>query len=850
MYLSVPTYAFAYYLRPQTLPMRLIFTLLLLCANLTPLLAQYLVEGKVVDAVTNQPLPFVNILINDQKSGTITDIDGRFRIAQAEPIRQLRLSYVGYENQLQTVVAGASKITIQMQRKTAVLQEIAVVAGENPAHRVIREAVRQRDANNPEKLANFRYTAYNRFVVTIDSADQPMNDSIRVVQMKDSVRYDSSYYEVAQFFRKRDLFLTESLSERDFVAPNLSHEKVLATRTSGIKNPMFVMLSSQLQSFSFYPDYISILDVRYLNPISPGSTSRYFFHLEDTLYDDRDSIYVISFKPMKGSNIQGMKGLLYIHTAGYAIQNVLAEPADSVAGLNIRIRQQYKRIDGRKWFPAQLNTDIYFANLSLGNNVRPAAIARSYLANIELNPGLRKRDLGINGTEILPDANNKSLSFWEAYRPDSLSDRDQETYRFIDSVSTQFKLEQRLRWALALSTGRLPVGPIDIRLRDVLGGSRYEGFRMGVGVATNDKLSRWVSVGGYAAWGFHDKQGKYGLNTDFYFDRRKRYSLSVYGHNDLIVNGGYQLFNNETALINAHPDRLVYFFNQFFDRERAVGAKFRFLNVRYWSGEIGFKGSFREQTPWFHYRYVPLAPGYAWGEPLPEAVGAPAFNYRELGVQLRYAFREKTLRLLDREYTIENRYPIVHLSYQRGLKIMGGDWDYHRLVGRVEKSFVIRNAGVLSAVVTGGAAWGPESLPIQQLFYLRGIGRTNGIFVPFAFQTFDMHEFAGNQFGEVHLRHNFESLFFKTEKQQPIFALHHSSGWSRLSQPGDHYFTEAERFPAKVADLRNGYHESGLSLSNILIFNGRWGVGFFYRYGAYTSPQWRDNLAVKLVLQP
>lgn len=830
--------------------MRLFFTLLLLCANLTPLLAQYLLEGKVLDATTNQPLPFVNILINNQKSGAITDIDGRFRISQAEPIRQLRLSYVGYENHTQNISPGTSKISIQMQRKTAVLQEIAVVAGENPAHRIVREAVRRRDENNPEKLANFRYTAYNRFVVTVDSADQHMDDSVRVIQMKDSVRYDSSYYEVARFFRKRDLFLTESLSERDFVAPDLSHEKVIATRTSGIKNPMFVMLSSQLQSFSFYPDYISILDVRYLNPISPGSTSRYFFHLEDTLYDGSDSIYVLSFRPMKGSNIQGMKGLLYIHTAGYALQNVLAEPADSVAGLNIRIRQQYKRVDGRKWFPEQLNTDIYFANLSLGSNVRPVAIARSYLTEIQLNPGIRKRDLALNGTEILRDATNKPIGFWEPYRPDSLSERDLETYRFIDSISTQFKLEQRLRWALALSTGRFPVGPIDIRLRDVFGGSRYEGLRLGMGLATNDKVSPWFSVGGYAAWGFHDKQGKYGLNTDFYFDRRKRTSLSLYGHNDLIVNGGYQLFNNETALINTHPDRLVYFFNQFFDREKALGAKFRFLNWRYLSGEVGFKGSYREQTPWFRYRYVPLAPGYAWGEPLPEAMGAPAFNYREWGVQLRYAFREKTLRLLDREYTIENRYPIVYASYQRGFKLWGGDWDYHRLVGRIEKNFVIRNAGVLSAVINAGAVWGPESLPIQQLFYLRGIGRTNGIFVPFAFQTIDMHEYAGNQFAELHLRHNFESLLFRTEKQQPIFAIHHNSGWSRLSSPGDHYFTEPATFPARAVDMRLGYHESGFSISNIQMLDNRWGLGVFYRYGAYQSPTLRENFAIKLVLTP
>lgn len=834
--------------------MRLIFTLLLLCANLTPLLAQYLLEGKVLDATTNQPLPFVNILINDQKSGAITDIDGRFRISQAEPIRQLRLSYVGYENRIQTIAAGVTRLNIQMQPKTAVLQEIAVVAGENPAHRIVREVLAQRKYNHPEKLNSFQYTAYNRFVLSIDTTTFTMMDTVdRVIKVSKTgdttIVYDSSYYEFSQFFRKRDMFITESVSERSFMAPDLSYDKVIATRTSGINNPMFLLLATQLQSFSFYDDQISILSAKYLNPISPNSTSRYFFNLEDTLYDNVDTIFVLSFKPKSGKNFLGMKGLLYIHTGGYAIQNVIAEPADSLPGLKIKIRQHYERINGERWFPVQLNTDIGLASVDL-EGATFTGLSRSYLKDIKLNPPLKRRDIVVLGAEVLRDATNKPIGFWEPYRPDSLSERDQETYRFIDSVSAENKLEQRLRWALALSTGRFPLGPIDIRLRDVLGGNRYEGVRLGIGLATNDKISPWFSVGGYAAWGFHDKQGKYGLNTDFYLDKRKRYTLSLYGHNDLVVNGGYQLFNNETALINTHPDRLVYFFNQFFDRERALGAKFRFLNLRYWSGEIGFKSSFREQTPWFHYRYVPLAPGYDIGAPLPEAVGAPAFQFRELGVQLRYAFREKTLRLIDREYTIENRYPIVYASYQRGLKLWGGEWDYHRLVGRIEKNFVIRNAGVLSTVVSAGAAWGPESLPIQQLFFMRGIGRTNGLFVPFAFQTIDMHEYAGNQFAEVHLRHNFESLLFRTEKQQPVFAIHHNSGWSRLSNPTDHYFTEAARFPARAVDMRLGYHESGFSVSNIQLLDNRWGVGVFYRYGAYQSPTLRENFAIKLVLTP
>ncbi|MDP2187676.1 MAG: DUF5686 family protein [Sphingobacteriaceae bacterium] len=815
--------------------------------------AQYLLEGEVVDADNKQPLPFVNMLLNEGKTGVITDINGRFRINHPQPIRSIKLSYVGYEMLTYSPPEGRTKVTISLTKKAFGLQEVSIIAGENPAHRVIQEAVRRRNDNHPEKLNSFRYTAYNRFVVTIDTSKQPLVDTISTVVIKrkdqpDSLIVDSSDYEFARFLRARDLFLSESVSEKTFRAPDISQEKIVATRTSGVQNPIFLLLSSQFQSFSFYNDYISILSIRYLNPISPGSTSKYFFQLQDTLYDGRDSVFVISFEPRKSSNISGMKGLLYIHTQGYALQNVLAEPADSIEGFQMRIRQHYDLIEGQRWFPTQLNTTILLLGAELDGLI-PVAIANAYLSNIEINPPVKRGDISLNGSEVQPDATKKPDAYWEEVRRTGLSERDWETYRFIDSISTQFKLERRFRFALAVSTGRLPIGPIDLRLRDILSGNRYEGLRLGMGVATNDKVSRWFSVGGYAAYGFRDRQGKYGLNTDFFFDPRKKYSLSFFGHNDLLASGGYQLFNNHTGLINTNPDQLTQFFTRYFDREQALGARFRFLNVRYLSGDISFKGSYRQQTPWFHYRYLPLAPGYPTAT-LPEAAAPPAFNYREAGVQLRYAFREKTLRMADREITVESRYPVVYLNYQKGFEAWGGDFDYHRLLMRVEKDFIIRNAGVFTAVGTAGAVFSNSSLPLQQLFFMRGTGRTNGFMVPLNFQTFDMNDYAGNRFAQLHLRHNFESLLFKTTKQQPIFALHHNSGISFLDAPGDHYFTDQANFVARVADMRLGYHESGMSLTNILLLGNRWGVGLFYRYGPYSASRARDNFAIKLALTP
>jgi hypothetical protein len=49
--------------------------------------------------------------------------------------------------------------------------------------------------------------------------------------------------------------------------------------------------------------------------------------------------------------------------------------------------------------------------------------------------------------------------------------------------------------------------------------------------------------------------------------------------------------------------------------------------------------------------------------------------------------------------------------------------------------------------------------------------------------------------------------------------------------------------------MEKGYIESGFRLLHILKLNyTTFGVGVFYRYGAYQNPKLEDNFAVKMVL--
>jgi len=65
------------------------------------------------------------------------------------------------------------------------------------------------------------------------------------------------------------------------------------------------------------------MDRNLINPIGKGSINRYNYRLEDTIYSFLpDTLFVISYCPEKGKKFDGLTGILYINTNGFAIQNV------------------------------------------------------------------------------------------------------------------------------------------------------------------------------------------------------------------------------------------------------------------------------------------------------------------------------------------------------------------------------------------------------------------------------------------------------------------------------------------------------------------------------------------------
>ncbi len=91
------------------------------------------IDGKVIDATNNEPLPFANVLVKGTSIGATTDFDGKFSITGLEPgFITLEATYVGYRNQSSAEIllsnVKPSFVEIAMQSAGVALAEVEVRA--------------------------------------------------------------------------------------------------------------------------------------------------------------------------------------------------------------------------------------------------------------------------------------------------------------------------------------------------------------------------------------------------------------------------------------------------------------------------------------------------------------------------------------------------------------------------------------------------------------------------------------------------------------------------------------------------------------------------------------------------
>ncbi len=84
------------------------------------------VQGVILDAISSDPLPGVNVLVKGTNRGTAADFDGNFVLADLSEGEVLVFTYIGYLTQ-EYVVRGSERVTIRLQEDVSALEEVVVI---------------------------------------------------------------------------------------------------------------------------------------------------------------------------------------------------------------------------------------------------------------------------------------------------------------------------------------------------------------------------------------------------------------------------------------------------------------------------------------------------------------------------------------------------------------------------------------------------------------------------------------------------------------------------------------------------------------------------------------------------
>jgi len=764
------------------------------------------------DQISGEGVPFAKITGSGLQA-QLSDIDGAF-VLKSDP-SSIGIKAYGYRDTLVLLSSVVNK-EIYLAPILQEIEEVVVKAGENPAHRIIQGAIDNRKKNDPLRNDAFRYESYSKFI--FDANREKLDSSLAKLE-------DSTALKVFEFFNQQHIFMLESASKRTFIPPDKDKEEIIAYKISGLKNPLFSTFANEMQSFSFYDEEIAILGRKYVSPIASGGIRRYLFILEDTLITNQDTTFTIFYRPRKGTNFNGMSGYLYISTSGFAIEKVIARPSESI-GFQAEIIQEYEKVNGTKWFPSKLSTEIKLPGTISVNGIDLVGKGSTYIKNVEIGPeDISKR--GFNNISVItdPNAGDVGEDKWNELRQYKINEREERTYEMIDSLSQAENLEQKLDLLTSALSGKIPLGKyINLDIARLLNFNQYEGFRLGMGLETSERLLKNVVLGGYAAYGFRDKGFKYGGYSTWHISRKKGVSLKLRYQDDVTERGGVHFMNDGFNL--SSPSLMRHFFIEQMDRQRLA------------EGVLGWNILANVRVSAIaNYQRVATTNSYQF---LMSEGTINSFDQAEVGGELVWNIREKVMLLGNQRISKGTEWPRIQLRVMSGISGIGdSQFDYVKSSFSIQQKINLLGLGSFSWNICADHLEG--TAPLLYAFRGNGTGRQWNLSVSETFETMPASRFFNTSQVALYTRLNFQAFKTKAKWNEPQISLHHAIGYGE--------FLGKERHPSNFESMDKGYFEGGLLLNGLLISNfSGIGIGVFYNYGSYSSSDWKQNIYPKVTL--
>jgi len=281
-------------------------------------------EGIITDQETGEVLPYASVYVSGTNRGTVTNLDGKFILKLKPGNHTLKLRYIGYKSDSISVqIPFSGRLGLELKKQSIVLAEVVITAGEDPAYRIIRQAI-ARKKENKKGLNNFKYDAYSKKVMT--SAGE-----VAMVEEAFAIGYNKTGEWEKEFIQKTHV--TEN------------------RKTSG-GNVQIMIGNTYYLDFS--SDTLNIMQNKVFLPLADNAFDYYDYKLLKTVEYDDYSVYTIRVIPL--SDIQPLvKGEINIEGKTFSLTSIELENNEGIRfpyvnDFVVNFRQSLGLI-GKYWLP-------------------------------------------------------------------------------------------------------------------------------------------------------------------------------------------------------------------------------------------------------------------------------------------------------------------------------------------------------------------------------------------------------------------------------------------------------------------------------------------------------------------
>jgi len=690
------------------------------------------------------------------------------------------------------------------------LREVEVKLKYNPAVPIIKKAIQNRYENGQFSNEHFSYISYQKMIFTGD------------------INKDSE---------KNHLFFMETVTQNYFKKPAKTYEKVIAHHTAGLKDPIVSIFLAKQQTINFYErDFVEIFEATYINPISKSALTIYDFRLEEVIIQEKDTLFVVSFAPKAKAHFKSLSGEIWISSQNFAFTKIKVKPFDKALGFSFTLSQEYEKQKNNTYFLKEMFFQWNFLNAGVKvehTDVFTKAVLRSEkkIMEIDFESRLRSRDFGLVDIEEDLECETVQKKILDTYRPADLTERELNTFVLVDSVVKPYKPDKKLESLKIWVTGKVPVRFVNIDIMQILHFNAVENVRLGVGVYTNNRLSKVVNFGGFFGYGFKDKTWKWGGELGFNIIRSRDCKITFQYYANLMESGGTDFFNRDYTLFSGEFYR-TWLFKQFY-RSNALGVTAQSRITRWLTGYVS---SFYSANKTMY--------DYSFRQPFSNETPTPySFDdfYVKMGV--RFAFRERFWGSENYYFYSVSPFPVFVLQYTRGMKgVLHSGFNYNRVDVKV---LYRKNWKILGFTnLTLFAGFIDRELPAPLLLNQRAGFYPIGVDGADQFGVMRADEFLSDKYVSLFVRHNFGRMT-QNKKFSPRIVVCQGIGFGGLKNANIHAGINPKT-------MEKGYFESGVMINDLLVIKGllSFGVGAFMRYGNYYLPKPTyktiDNFAFKV----